>query len=132
MPFGGWYHASKFAIEGLSDSLRNEAKPFGIDVIVVEPGGIKTEWGGIAMDSMVKVSGNTAYKNLVAKMDNSFKEVEDKIPGPELIAKLIKKAIEAKNPKARYAGGYMAKPLLFLRKLLSDRLMDKLIMSRIK
>lgn len=131
-PFGGWYHASKFAIEGLSDSLRNEVRSFGIDVIVIEPGGIKTEWGDIAMDSMRKVSGDTAYKALVAKMDDSFKEIEDKIPGPELIAKLIKKAIEAKKPKARYAAGYMAKPVLFLRRILPDRLMDKVIMSRMK
>ncbi|WP_315816044.1 oxidoreductase [Paraflavitalea speifideaquila] len=47
-PFGGWYHASKFALEGLSDALRNEVKSFGIDVIVIEPGGIKSEWGDIA------------------------------------------------------------------------------------
>ncbi len=42
---GAWYHAGKFAVEGFSNSLRIETKPFGIDVIVVEPGGIKTEWG---------------------------------------------------------------------------------------
>ena len=132
MPFGGWYHASKFAIEGLSDSLRNEVKPFGIDVVVIEPGGIKSEWGGIAMDSLAKVSGDTAYKDMVAKMDRSFKEANDKVPGPEIIAELIKKAIEAKKPKARYAAGYMAKPLLFLRKSLSDNLMDKLVMSQMK
>ncbi len=132
MPFGGWYHASKFAIEGLSDSLRNEVRPFGIDVIVVEPGGIKTEWGDIAMDSLVKVSGETAYKEMVVKMDKSFKEIDDKIPGPEVIAELIKKAIEAKKPKARYAAGYLAKPLLFMRRILSDGLMDKMIMSRMK
>jgi len=41
-PLGGWYHASKFALEGLSDSLRNEVKPFGIDVVVIEPGGVKS------------------------------------------------------------------------------------------
>lgn len=132
MPFGGWYHASKFAIEGLSDSLRNEVRPFGIDVIVIEPGGIKTEWGGIAMDSLVKVSGVTAYKDMVTKMDNSFKEIDDKIPGPEVIAEMIKKAIEMKKPKARYAAGYMAKPLLFIRRIFSDGLMDKIIMSRLK
>ncbi|MGY3442886.1 SDR family NAD(P)-dependent oxidoreductase [Bradyrhizobium sp. USDA 4473] len=44
-PLGGWYHASKFALEGYSDSLRNEVRPFGVDVIVIEPGGIETEWG---------------------------------------------------------------------------------------
>ena len=46
--FGGWYHATKYAVEGLSDCLRMELKPFGIDVVVVEPGGIKTGWGIIA------------------------------------------------------------------------------------
>ncbi|MES1160050.1 MAG: oxidoreductase, partial [Bacteroidota bacterium] len=55
-PLGAWYHASKFALEALSDSLRNEVKPFGIDVIVIEPGGVKTEWPGIAADNLLKVS----------------------------------------------------------------------------
>jgi len=132
MPFGGWYHASKFAIEGLSDSLRNEVRSFGIDVIVIEPGGIKSEWGGIAMDSMVKVSGNTAYKDTVLKMDRSFKEVDSKIPGPEIIAQLIKKAIETEKPATRYSAGYMAKPALFFRRILSDRMMDKMMLSQMK
>lgn len=132
MPFGGWYHASKFAIEGLSDSLRNEVRPFGIDVIVIEPGGIKSEWGGIAMDSMVKVSGNTAYKDMVTRMGKSFKETDDKIPGPELIAKLIKTGIESKKPETRYSAGFMAKPALFFRRILSDRLMDKMMLSQMK
>ena len=56
-PFGGWYHASKFALEGLSDSLRNEVKPFGIDVIVIEPGGVESEWADIAIDNLKMNSG---------------------------------------------------------------------------
>src|ERR1700750_3490006 len=56
-PMGGWYHASKFAVEGLSDSLRMEVKQFGIDVIVIEPGGVKTEWAGIAATHADAVSG---------------------------------------------------------------------------
>ncbi len=132
MPFGGWYHASKFAIEGLSDSLRNEVHPFGIDVIVIEPGGIKSEWGGIAMESMVKTSGHTAYQEMVNKMDTSFRKVHEKIPGPETIARLIKKSIEAKSPETRYSAGYMAAPALFLRRMLSDRLMDKMMLSQLK
>jgi len=131
-PFGGWYHASKFAIEGLSDSLRNEVRPFGIDVIVIEPGGIKSEWGGIAMDSLAKVSGDTAYKDTVARMGKSFREVDEKMPGPEIIAKLIKKSIEAEKPETRYSAGYMAKPALFFRRILSDRLMDKMMESQMK
>jgi NAD(P)-dependent dehydrogenase (short-subunit alcohol dehydrogenase family) len=50
-PLGAWYHASKFAVEGFSDCLRNELRPFGIDVVVIEPAGTKTEWSGVATES---------------------------------------------------------------------------------
>jgi len=131
-PLGGWYHASKFALEALSDSLRNEIRGFGIDVIVIEPGATKSEWGDIAFDSLVKVSGNTAYKDLAAKTHKAFAQQSDNLPEPAAIAKLIKKGIEAKNPKTRYAGGYMASTVLLFGKVLPDKLMDKVIMSQIK
>lgn len=131
-PFGGWYHASKFALEGLSDSLRNEVKQFGIDVILIEPGGIKSEWSGIAFNSLVRVSGNTAYAKLAENFTNAFKGTEGKNPSPEIIAKLIYKAINEKRPKARYSAGYMAKPSLIARKILPDGIMDKLIMNQVK
>ena len=56
MKFGGWYHATKYAVEGLSDCLRMELQPFGIDVVVVEPGGIKTDRGLIAAENLKKTS----------------------------------------------------------------------------
>ncbi|QHV95229.1 oxidoreductase [Spirosoma endbachense] len=130
-PLGGWYHASKFALEGLSDSLRNEVKPFGIDVIVIEPGGVKSEWGEIAFASLMKVSGHTAYKTMANKFADAFKATEGKNPEPIIIAELIRKAIEARKPKARYIAGYMARPAIFMKKLLSDSLMDKVIMSQV-
>ncbi len=104
-PLGGWYHASKFAVEGLSDSLRLEAKPFGIDVIIIEPGGVKTEWGGIAFDSAVERSGHTVYGDLVKKAKNVYAKTEVHNAEPSEIAELIKKAIEAELPKPRYAKG---------------------------
>jgi len=131
-PFGGWYHASKFALEGLSDSLRNEVKQFGIDVVVIEPGGVTSEWGGIAFESLQRVSGHTAYKNMARDFAGAFSGTEGKNAPPAVIARLIKKAIEVRKPKARYSAGYLAKPTLILRKLLPDRLMDKLIMSQVK
>lgn len=131
-PMGGWYHASKFAVEGLSDSLRLEVKPFGIDVILIEPGGVKTEWAGIAMDSMVKVSGNTAYQDMTNKALSVGRSGQKNYAEPSLIAELILKAITIKNPKARYAAGYMSGIILFMKKYLSDGMFDKMIMSQMK
>lgn len=131
-PFGGWYHTSKFALEGLSDSLRNEVKPFGIDVVVIEPGGIASEWGGIAFESLVRVSGKGAYKDVVNNLGTAFEGTMSKNHGPDVIARIILKAIEARRPKIRYVAGYMAKPAIFLRKILSDRMMDRIIMSQIR
>lgn len=131
-PFGGWYHASKFALEALSDSLRNEVKQFGIDVIVIEPGGVKTEWGNIAFESLKKNVENSAYKELATKFANAFTKTLDKNAESIVIAEIIKKSIESSNPKTRYIGGYMAKAGIIARKLLSDKMLDKMIMSQAK
>jgi NAD(P)-dependent dehydrogenase (short-subunit alcohol dehydrogenase family) len=135
MPFGGWYHASKFALEGLSDSLRMEVKPFGIDVIVIEPGGIDSEWGDIAMDNALKVTKDEAYKRIlqtVQKALESAKKMKSKNARPEIIANLIYKAITANKPKTRYSGGFLAGITLFMRKILTDKQIDKLILSQMK
>jgi short-subunit dehydrogenase len=130
-PLGGWYHASKFALEALSDALRLEVQSFGINVVVIQPGGTKSEWGTIAVDSLVRVSGQTAYAGLVTAFKKSFEKVAGKVPEPLVIAKLIKTSLEAKQPHTRYSGGYLAKPMLFLRKILSDRLFDRLLLSQL-
>ncbi|MFB6456594.1 oxidoreductase [Chitinophaga sp. Hz27] len=131
-PFGGWYHASKFALEALSDSLRNEVRPFNIAVIVIEPGGVESEWGDIAFKSLLKVSGNGAYKAMVERFAKAFEKTMHKNAAPAVIAQLIKKALAAKKPKTRYHGGYMAGPILAARKLLGDRMIDKAIASQLK
>lgn len=132
LPMGSWYHASKFAIEGLSDSLRNEIRQFGIDVIVIEPGGTKSEMMSIGGDDLMRVSGHTAYRKFAEALIKSYAKMEKDSSEPIVIAKLIKEGIEAKKPKTRYVGGAMAKPMLFLRKVLSDQLFDKLLMSQMK
>jgi short-subunit dehydrogenase len=129
-PMGGWYHASKFAVEGLSDSLRLEVKQFGIDVVVVEPGGVETEWGGIAASTGIKASGNSVYKKYAGIM--SAMSSSGKAPGPVVIAEVIKRIIEKKRPKARYVKGFMAKPILFFKRCLSDRMFDKIILITLK
>lgn len=132
LPMGSWYHASKFAIEGLSDSLRNEVKQFGIDVIVIEPGGTKSEMTAIGAGDMMRVSGNTVYGKFAAAIEKMYAAMERDSVDPVVIAKLIEKGIRTKYPKTRYIGGAMAKPMLFLRKILSDKLFDKMLMSQMK
>ncbi|WP_375586893.1 oxidoreductase [Flagellimonas aurea] len=131
-PLGGWYHASKFAVEALSDSLRMEVRQFGIDVVVIEPGGVKSEWSDIAMENALKISANGIYGNMIQKMVETGKKFKNKNAEPKVIADLILKAINSKKPKTRYSGGFMAKPLLFLRKILSDNMMDRMILGQFK
>ena len=130
-PFGAWYHATKFALEGFSDCLRYETEEFGIDVVVVEPGGIKTEWGTIAADKLLETSGSGAYGEAATKAAESMRAnyEGDKLSPPSLIADTIVTASTAKKPKTRYLTGYMAKPAVFMRGLMSDRGFDKFIRS---
>ena len=132
MPMGTWYHASKFAIEGISDVLRKEVKSFGIDVIVIEPGGTKSEMTGLGTAYLEKISGKTAYSKIANGVVKMYATMAKNSSEPIVIAKLIKKSIDAKCPKTRYAGAAGAKMMLSLHKLLSDRLFDKLILSQIK
>ncbi len=129
--FGGWYHASKFALEGLSNCLRLETEPFGIDVIIIEPGGIATEWGMIAADNLKKTSGNGAYAEAANKTADGMMRTyaSNQLSKPTVVAETILKAITARRPKTRYATGYMAGTVLFLRRILDDRLFDRLITS---
>jgi NAD(P)-dependent dehydrogenase (short-subunit alcohol dehydrogenase family) len=128
-PFGGWYHATKFALEGFSDCLRLEVEPFGINVVVVEPGGIKTEWGTIAAQQLRKTSGSGAYAEEANKAANRmlYTYQGDRLSPPSLIADVILKAVAARKPRTRYAVGFGAKPMLILRRWLSDRMFDRLI-----
>lgn len=132
VPMGSWYHASKFAIEGLSDCLRNEVKQFGIDVIVIEPGGTKSEMTAIGAEDLMRVSGNTVYSPLAKGIGKMYAQMEKNAADPIVIAKLIEKGIAAKSPRTRYIGGTMAKPMLFIRKILSDKIFDKMLMSQMK
>jgi short-subunit dehydrogenase len=131
-PFGAWYHATKFALEGWSDCLRIEVKPFGIDVVIVEPGGIQTEWGAIAMENLDKVSGNGPYADMAKKVIASSDKNNDKLTAVDVLGKEIAKAATVQKPKTRYLKGYLAKPLVSMRKWLGDRTFDKLLMSQMK
>jgi NAD(P)-dependent dehydrogenase (short-subunit alcohol dehydrogenase family) len=126
LPLGGWYHASKFALEGLSDSLRSEVRPFGIDVVVVEPGGVKTEWGGIMVDNLMQTSGAGPYKLMVERLRDTVagKQVENMSASPQEIGALIARIAETRKPKARYVAPFHAKLILFMNWLLCDKAAD--------
>jgi NAD(P)-dependent dehydrogenase (short-subunit alcohol dehydrogenase family) len=128
-PLGAWYHATKFAVEGLSDCLRVEVAPFGVDVIVIEPGAIRTEWAGIARDGLLQMSGGSAYAELAKRHARMLATADTSslASPPEVVARTIVRAVTARRPKTRYATGGGARTILFLRKILSDRMFDRLI-----
>jgi hypothetical protein len=105
-------------------------------VVIVEPGGIKTEFGDVMSAPMLKRSGKTAYgalaNSLAKSTDEMYNQQGSKSSDPQVIADVVSLALKAQRPKTRYVAGYMAKPILFLRWLLSDRMFDKVIMSQVK
>jgi short-subunit dehydrogenase len=123
-PLGAWYHASKFAVEGFSDSLRLELHEFGIDVIVIEPGAIRTEWGGGSVDSAERYSGSSVYAPQVRAMRALYSHAERRGSQPEIVADVILKAITSDRPRARYAVPFTAKAIIAAMNLVPDRLMD--------
>lgn len=126
-PLGAWYHATKHALEGYSDCLRLEVAPFGIDVVVIQPGSIKSEWSNIMLEYVQKTSGKGAYANMTNAYIKMASNMINQASSPYVIGKIVMKAIEAKRPKTRYAAGQFAKPMLFLRSVLTDRMFDRLL-----
>ena len=128
-PLGGWYHASKFALEALSDSLRMEVKQFGIDVVIIEPGGIASEWGGITADNLAKASSTGPYAAQAQAVANQLvaPATERRNAPPRVVADAIAKAVSARRPKTRYSVGFGAKPILLARRVLPDRAFDLVI-----
>ena len=134
-PLGAWYHATKHALEGWSDCLRMELDQFGIDVVIIEPGAIRTEFVDVMNQPMLDRSANGPYEDLAKAVDkagNETYENKSRHSGPEAVAESISKAIAASKPKTRYATGKMAGLLLLMRKWMSDRMFQKVLMSQMK
>lgn len=133
-PMGAWYHASKHAIEGWSDCLRLELAEFNINVVVLEPGAIVTEWGSIMLDNISRFSAKGAYSRLTEKLVAATKQMYEKGQGSnvKVIADTMVKIVNASRPKTRYRVGYFAKPMVWMRIYLGDRLFDRIVMSQVK
>lgn len=134
-PLGAWYHATKHALEGWSDCLRLELKPFGINVVILEPGVIATEFGDVIYEPMLKYSGNGAYSKLASAMAKATKDSYGKSSSTSpasVISRTISKAIASKKPKTRYRVGKFAKPMVWIRTYLGDNMFDRVVMSQVK
>ncbi|MGI8730563.1 MAG: oxidoreductase [Solirubrobacteraceae bacterium] len=131
-PLGSWYHATKHALEGWSDCLRLEVSPMGINVVVIEPGTIETEFADVLIDPMLKRSGEGPYSELADRVAKSTRESYEEGAGspPSVIADLIVKAVKSDRPKTRYVGGKYARLLMTLRRLVPDRLFDRVLMNQ--
>ncbi len=141
LPGGAFYHASKYAVEAFSDALRMEVAQFGIDVVIIEPGPVKTAWNDVAAGSIDEAGAAAdggpdaaadpyaAYKKAVA---GSFGTVQ---AGPlsrlastaDDIAEVIVKAVTAGTPRTRYLINAVAKSMLATRRLLPTRASDAVL-----
>ena len=128
-PLGSWYHAAKFAVEGLSDSLRAEVAGFGVKVIVIEPGAIRTEWAAISADNLDAASAGTPYRDQARFVSGTLRATDKSrlTSGPAIVADAIGKAVQNPRPRTRYAVGGGARSILFAQRVLTDRGFDRLI-----
>ena len=104
---GGWYNVTKYSVEAFSDALRMEMKPFGIDVVMIEPGAIKTDWGLIAARHLKESSAGTAYEEIGTQWGNNMDWFyrTNLLSQPSVITKAISRAVNSRHPKARYCRG---------------------------
>ena len=132
-PGGGIYHATKYAVEALSDAMRFEVKGFGVDVVLIEPGLITTEFATAAtaaLDSGTAADGPyAAFNRAVAEgTKGAYEGPTAKLGGPpETVAKAIEKALTARRPKPRYPVTPSARLIMGQRRLLSDRMWDRFV-----
>ena len=128
-PLAGWYLSTKHALEGWSDALRVELKEFDIDVVVVQPGAINTNFSNVTKTYIDKYRENSAYQHLYGEpITDTGNEVLSNQSDPIVIAKVINKAMNARNPKTRYAAGAYSKIGIFLRKIMTDKMFDRFIL----
>ena len=135
-PGGGHYHATKHAVEAISDALRFEVRGFGIDVIVIEPGLIKTAFGETAVGSIeAETRSDGPYAGFNAAVSEATAGAYDGPlarlgAGPEAVARTIEKAIRVRRPKARYPVTASARLILGQRRLLPDRAWDRFLRTQ--
>ena len=135
LPGGAFYHASKYAVEALSDALRMEVAQFGIDVVLIEPGPVKTPWNDVAAGSLSTAgaaANGDAYREYKAAVGASFGRAQAGLFGrlgstSDDIAKVITQAVTARRPRARYLINPVAKSLVAMNRVLPARAYDSML-----
>lgn len=128
-PLGAWYHATKHALEGWSDCLRIELKAHGIHVVIIEPGTIESEFRDVMMGPMLARSGEGPYADLAQGLAQTSRRTRGS--PPSVVARAITRALKAKHPRPRYVAGHLARPLMWTRKWLGDRVFDRLLLTMV-
>ena len=132
LAFMGFYSSSKFAVESISDALRQEVGRFGIDVSIIEPGAFSTGFEDTVFNELKEVNVGEVYQTIVDNFTPEFKKTYEKAPTPEPVVKAIAAAIESKKPKTRYPVGLDAKMGVIMKKWIGDRTMDNMMLSQMK
>lgn len=132
-PLGSWYHATKHALEGWSDCLRLELEPFGIKVVIVEPGLIETAFGEVVGQGMLKTAQDGPYAGLARGVAEGTRQTygRGRNSPPQVIAQAVSRAAKAVRPKTRYVAGRFASFLIAYRGWFGDRAFDRLVMSQL-
>jgi len=125
------YHSTKFALEGLSESIAFELEPFGIRVVIIEPGVIRTNILNSSSSAKKALDPKSPYFSLSQKLNDNFKSMmESELSSPpEEVAKVILQAVTSENPQLRYSVGDDAANLIYARKNMPDKEFRKMIMK---
>ena len=134
LQFGGWYNISKYSVEAFSDALRMEVKPFGIDVCIIEPGGIHTDWGLIAARHLRENAAGSAYEEAALKEASllEFAYSGRWLSSPAVVSRAILRAVNRRHPRTRYRIGLGSRIMPFLHSVLPARWWDALIRRFLK
>jgi NAD(P)-dependent dehydrogenase (short-subunit alcohol dehydrogenase family) len=133
LPFGGPYHAAKFGLEAVGDCLRQELRPWGIDVAVIEPGSIDTpiwERGQRIADELAErapAEQEALYGEAIDRLREAAKRTAERGIAPQKVAEAIERALTARRPRTRYLVGADARGQALISRLLPDRLVDRLV-----
>ena len=121
IPVSSAYVATKFALEGLSESMRYELKEFGINIIIIEPGVIRTNFVENMKTAGTRSRSESPYADLIGRTLKGFGGLMDNSSPPKLVAEAILNAITSKEPEIRYVVGDDAKSIMKVRKSTSDK-----------